>query len=679
MLINKYKYPDVAPVMGNPDPGLSQRIWATLSSRGLLTANMTFSSPLKLNKWDREERLELKALHVSKKPIDGVDEDVSKISWTGADPVHVALQDQSGDLHGFGNVTERPDGVSSYGILTTDRDGNLWLCDATGYDHVTGEEILRPMRSETSPLMAVSEGTPDVPFSLTAQPMIGCLRRSLENVTYLYEDMVPRDEMQEEQVAELDAALAVINERLEEITARRDSIAAIVGRHFTDDALSRLVPDMTQDLNKGLVPAYHDFELAKAYNNTLGDITLRFMDDLRIQGYCAPCPNNGPREVGSMTAWNLWMKGKFEGEDLPFDIQILRHRLNDSPAFAMVEGIIMRAGFEVSDRIWMEEHPGEKKTYAPDEEKIIPAARIPEIFSVAREALLECFTHEKDRIMMMRTENLRSSNDGAYYVLAGSFLKPELALRPEDYTKDPIALPALSAPSYIRHLEIPMPSGKLVMADWFRIDGFQEGIEALCGDDDYDINTAKGLDQRARDYFEKAGIAIVQVGNTSPDAISETDGIWRMGYFDEDHDEFWTDDEKRSDVGQPDISWKTCTDLWANTFADRETVISVLMASEIYGDRSAAGAALDDYIEQSYGANCIDLGVSTLHLYAPTGAGIHKGNFNTTFKASEIEQRDWIDDMYILSRETLTVDPELIEEETWVAAELETESWTPEP
>lgn len=679
MLINKYKYPDVAPVVGNPDPGLYRAVWATLSSHGLLTANMTFSSSLKLNKWDREERLELKALHVSKKPVDGVDQDVSKFPWTGPDPVFVALQDQSGDLHGLGNVTERPDGAISSGILTTDRDGNLWFCDATGSDRVTGEEILRPMRSETSPLMAITQGTPDAPFSLTAVPLMGRFRRSLENITCLGEDMVSRDEMQEDQAAEFEAALAVINERLHAITARRDSIAEIVGRHFTDEALSRLVPDMTQNLNKGLVPAYQDFELAKVYNNTLGDITLRFMDDLRIGGFCAPCPNNGPREVGSMTAWNLWMKGKFEGDDLPFDIQMLRHRLNDSPAFAMVEGIIMRAGFEVSDRIWKEEHPGEKKTYAPDEEKVIPAARIPEIFSVAREALLECFTHEKDRIMMMRTENLRSSNDGAYYVLAGSFLKPELAFRPEDYRKDPVALPALSAPAYIRHLEIPMPSGKLVMADWFRIDGFQEGIEALCGDDDYDICTAKGLDQRARNYFEKAGIAIVQVGNTSPDAISEADGIWRMGYFDEDHDEFWTDEGKRKASVLPDIQWKTCTDLWANTFADRETVISVLMASDVYTDRTSAGDALDEYIEESYGANCIDLGVSTLHLYAPTGAGIHKNNFETTFKAAEIEQRDWIDDMYILSRETLTVDPELIEEERWVAAELEFNSRTPEP
>jgi hypothetical protein len=673
MLIRKPKYPDVAPVVGQTDPQLSKTVFRDLYARGALSARMTFSSPLKKNKWDRPERLELRALHISNEPIDGIDGALSRYSGPEENPVHVALEDQDGAMHAVENLTQSERGSLSRGILTTDNSGNLWFCDATGKDQITGNETLRQMKNVTSPLMALCEGTEESPFSLTGRPMMGSLVRIRDEIICLLDDMVTPASMTAEQATVFEAALTRIDQRLDEITARREGISALVETYMTDEILSGLVEDMSSDLIDGLVPAYSDFDRAKAYNDKVSEISMNFMNALRDAGYCKPCPNNGSREVSSMTAWNVWMEGGFDKEDLPFETEILRHALREAPAFKVIDSVFLRASREIEKRIQKEE-----SSHKP-ESGCIPASRIPEIFELSRTALLELFPREDDPMTLAWSENLRSSDDGTRYVLAGSFLTPELALLPDSSLDDPQPVPPLDVPAYLRHMEIPMPSGVLVMADWFRIEGFKEGLLALGCKDDYDINTAKGLDERARDYFEKAGICIVQVGNTSPSAILQEDGIWRMGYFDEDHERFWTEDGEPSDAVQPDIPWKTCTDLWANTFADRETVISVLMASDIYADRDEAAEVLDTYIEKSYGCSSVDLGVTGLHLYSPTGAGIHKGNFNTLFTADEIDKSEWIEDYYVLSAHDLSVDPALIDEENWISCSFdpEGESFSP--
>lgn len=679
MLIRKNGYPDIAPIAGQAHPEMKRAVLKSLLNKGALTAHMTFSSPLKLNKWDRPERLELATIHISNDQITGIDAEASIYPGTKNAPLHVALEDQDGDLHAVKDLSKRLAGKVSRGILTTDTQGKLWFCDATDAAQITGDEIIRPMKPITSPLMALCEGREDHPFSLTDQPMMGSFVRLREEVVCLNKDMITRSEMSDDQMAIFDKAMPRIEQQLDAINRRQSGIAALVDQYFTVEILSELVPDMSQDLTDGLVPAYSDFDRAKVYNAKIDEISMNFMNALRDAGYCAPCPNNGPREVGSMTAWNVWMDGGFEGEDVPFETQMLRHRLRESPAFDIIGGVIMRASIEIEDKLWSEHHPGEKKPYPNPDKGFIPASRIPEIFELAREALFECYAMEEDRILMMRSENLRSSDDGTTYVLAGSFLTPELALSPENYLDDPKPLPPLDSPAYIRQMDVPMPSGVLVMSDWFRIKGFKEGLLALGCQDDYDINTAKGLDDRAQDYFEKAGICIVQVGNCSPSAISQEDGIWRMGHFDEDHEDFWTEDGEPTTAQRPDVPWSTCTDLWANTFADRETVISVLMASDQYAGRSAAAEVLDTYIDESYGASATDLAINSLTLYAPTGAGIHKGNFTERFAASELTKQEWIEEMYVLSSRPLTVDPDLIEKDNWVSASFSVEDTTPEP
>ena len=168
---------------------------------------------------------------------------------------------------------------------------------------------------------------------------------------------------------------------------------------------------------------------------------------------------------------------------------------------------------------------------------------------------------------------------------------------------------------------------------------------------------------RVRDYMEKAGLVIVQTSQISPDAYGGENGIWRMGLVDEGHEIFLTQDGHPTDISPPEPIWGTCTDIWANCLADRQTVIDILMASGLHETRDAAGELLDAYIEETCGANSIAMpNVDRLHVYAPTGYGVD-GNFAAMFQADKIERREWQEDAYILSEKSLNVPKHLLEDE----------------
>ena len=53
--------------------------------------------------------------------------------------------------------------------------------------------------------------------------------------------------------------------------------------------------------------------------------------------------------------------------------------------------------------------------------------------------------------------------------------------------------------------------------------------------------------------------------------------------------------------------------------------------------------------------------------------------FNEVFKASEIVERDWIEDMYILSVQPLTMEEEILENGEWISLTPNASENTPEP
>jgi len=442
---------------------------------------------------------------------------------------------------------------------------------------------------------------------------------------------------------------------------RDATISAIVERHFNLDSLSVLkdglsFPVSSKALSEHLLPVYRG-------EDVLPDMTQAMMEDMRRNGLVEMCPNNGPRGVRSMSAWNSWISDPKGKGERPF---WYRSGLASAPAFDAPRDSFSSAMRGVVRALQKAAIPEGKIDHANPVDVEISEAD----FDAGIEAMIEDL---KDTYL--GKTRMRISIVDAHCNLTGDRVGfGDYPLTPVltglDASFRHVVLPAIEEPRVARHMTIELPSHELVMADWFRVPGFKEGLETLVGGDDYDINNAAGLDERMHDYLFKAGIAIVQVGNTSPSAYAERPGLWRMGHVDDDHDVFWTEEDTPTDVAVPEPSWSTCTDLWANVMGDPKVIVDIMMVSGQHEDRAAAEAVLDAYIEETYGANRIPMeGIDRLHIYAPTGYAVNTGDFPERFIAQEAPHRDWQDDSYLLSADPLSVDPELVEPEIWCGPE----------
>lgn len=431
-------------------------------------------------------------------------------------------------------------------------------------------------------------------------------------------------------------------------SATQARVAAICDRHLTRAALAPLI-EISGFLETGkLFPAHGDWDRRKAVEDHIARLTQGLMEEMRAEGLLSPCPNNGPRDVAGITSWNAWLAGDLDPGDARARIDLER-----SPAFSVLSGKIVRASVEITRPRDAGDAGLDAATRAIDS---------------AIESARSTFIAGHDPFGLRPGMQCRVT--GEHLHLTGSFYAPVLG-RYEAGRMDPVPVPPIEAPKPVLHLEIALPSGRLAMADWFRAPGFKEGLETLCAEPagGYEINSQAGLDARMRDYFEQAGIVIVQVGNSSPAAYPDRDGLWRMGRVDEDDERFWDEDGAPIGGGSPKPAWRTCTDLWANTFAAPERIVEVMMASGLHADRSAAEAALTRYCEETYGAEIVDLGIDRLHVYAPTGYGVHADAFAAAFEAAEIERRDWQEDAYVLSAKPLSVSPDILLEHHWVEPE----------
>lgn len=662
----KSRIPDYPPVQR--DPGLPAGSVAGLSLR---LAQEGRHDPYNVfevagvEKWGRPARFRLAAVRVSDAPFEGVPPEETR---DGA--VHVLFETDKGERFGVSRCQAATRPPPQEGVLLLDRLGRTWFCGDRGADTpLTGAERLRPVPDATAPLLRDTVlGGADLRDRL---PVAGRFRLGSQGEVIGVEgDLGPAGP----------DLLARVSARVETLVAREERIRRVAERHFGEGAFDGLLLGRDFPLEGGLIPAYHVFDARKAFDEALLSVTRGFLEELRAEGLLAPCPNNGPRGVGTLEAWNRWLTGAYDAppEARDREDRYGEHRLADAPGFKTVSNCLIRAVVETERRVWERDHPGEK--YA-SESREDPMGRA-DVEAALRDAcarIITAYAEEEttDNIGFMDLQGRQTSER---FMLGGSFLTPVLCAAPTDYGSGPVPLPPIEAPRSIRHLELSLPSGTLVMADWFRIDGFKEGLQALIGGEDrYEINYATGLDARAKDYFEKAGLVIVQVGNTSPAAYADTPGVWRMGHVDEDYDAFWTEEgEPVPGAEPPQEAWRTCTDLWANTFADREVILEILMASDMYPDRSDAAAALDGYCE-GYGVSMTDLGVDRLHLYVPTGHGVHAEDFNDVFRATEIAPAEWREDLYVLSATPLTVDPDLLEACDWRERDRPAPERAPEP
>jgi hypothetical protein len=625
-------------------------------------------------KWGRPAVHRLTGISVSYAPFEDVPAADSLIKGLG---LHVSFETDQGERFGASICRSGSNADRVEGIILLDRLGRAWFCGspagAAETFEMTGDEPVWMISTQTTPLMR--ETSLEAGAELRdVLPAVGRFRIDAAGVVYGVEgpwvspkDVDPFDR------PDLHPAMASAAAYIEEVVDREEAIRAIAERHFHDGALEGLKLGRSFPIEKDLIPAYNDWEPRKAFDAEISRITRGLLEDLRREGFLAPCPNNGPRGVSSLEAWNRWLAGAYdvpESERNEAD-RWGERRLDEAPGFKTVQNCLIRAVVDMESKVWEAQNPGMKRGTKRrgakgDEEPVLSEADVDAGFREACRRIVRAYAEEETADNLMSME-LRGKQEGENFVLQDSFLTPVLCSRSGDYRAAPVPLPSLEAPKSVRHIEMSLPSGVLVMADWFRIPGFKEGLDSILDNDDhYEINYAKGLDARARDYFEKAGLVIVQVGNTSPAAFDDTPGVWRMGHVDEDDEIFWTEEgERRDDVAMPEEAWKTSTGLWANTFADREVVVDILMASGAYPARDDALQALVEYSKE-YGVSMTDLGVDRLHVYMPTGNGTLMDDFEDVFRAAELDYPDWRNDAYVLSAAPLTVDPDIIDECGWI-------------
>lgn len=641
--------PELPPIRVSPDTGLSlsqdllDAVRQMTAGQGRHDIWNGFTAG-RVSKYGNPERHVLSEIRLSPDPFPDLDPELTAVDLPGRGGVHIGLVDEPGDCHGLNAARAWSNPYFSEGVIAQDPLGQVWFQGKVqGQPDMVTSRIL----PDVLPVLALSgeEGSilPHLPtkgrFQISPQGWVleacdGWVSPDLE-----------------------DADLKALEDHMQRFVARQEKVTEIVERHLSDERLEALRIGREFPIPKGMVPAWENHAHRKPFEEALGKLSRELMEEMRAAGLLARCPNNGPRDVRGITSWNDWLDGRFDGgPDRKRDAYFWSEQLLDeAPAFRLIDACIYAADFDCHN------------VHLPADRESFDRFK-----GLARAAVLESFIADRDvrARMLSSSASLQDHLSGDYLQLQGSFLAPVLCARARG-RETPVPLPSLDPPKVARHLEMSMPSGVLVMADWLRVPGFTEAVKRICDGDRYEIGSAAGLDARAKDYFEKMGLAIVQVGNTSPAAYADTPGVWRMGYVDEDNKAFWTPGGERTKLQRPVQAWKTCTDLWANIFADREVILDILMVSGLYPDRDAAGSALQDYADTTYGVSIVDLGVEKLHLYLPTGAADLKGRFMKEFRAAEIKTPKWREDRYILSAEPLTVDVGLLEDCSWSEGRIE--------
>lgn len=639
---NHKPYPPLPPVESHlplSDAQITQIRTATALA-GLHNVYNVARTLNKLNKWGSPEQIRVTAYVVSDQPIDGVPAEDSLDPTSG---LHIAFRDEDNALTGHTQATgERVREAPTFraGVLLKDRKGRGWFHDFI-------DDTLTPVTLNTPPIMKDLVLNGQELADLT--PVFGEFQIEYQNIRAMQGDLIPVDHPEP-----LDA-------RIDEILDRENQIAGIVADRLTEDAFGRVIDTLTFPTKQGIFPAHDDFDVRERFDEALDQLAWDVLVPIRDAGLCAPCPNNGPRAVRGMQIWDAFLEGRLDGDEdtLKGDDRLWKAWIDLAPAFKVFQMALIRVSMDAEDAKFKTLYPGVERDHGSDRQRI-PFTRedAMAVFPAFRDKMVEMLSYEEEDALL--DADLRDGQSGDKLVLVESILKPVLAHWKDRKTP----LPSLDAPKTVRHYTLTLPTGRLAMADYFRIPGFKDSLEKIVGEDEdgvyYDINNVDGLNQRAHDYLTKAGIAIVQVGNSSPQAYADGKGIWRMGRV---------SDESTKNAGMTP-AWRTCTDLWANTFASPEAIVNVLMQSGLYETEIDAEQALKDYCEETYGAHIINLGIETLHVYAPTGDLERKhGDLKGVGKGVLTRDKHW-KHQYVLADRELIVDPKVLSREVWEAAPL---------
>ncbi|WP_375263990.1 hypothetical protein [Palleronia sp.] len=411
------------------------------------------------------------------------------------------------------------------------------------------------------------------------------------------------------------------------------------------------MPDLRQTIADRLTPHLDELAAHTAFEpfadqlqdllggDFQGNTLFALLIEKQAAGALKPCPNLGDRDTHSMRAWNRLVSGGPEAL-LAYDNRSLTDVLQ-SPWHT----VVFDAAWQLREKEASEE--GKRG-------KSLESLRTGEIRATL-EALPDTLVGALDGTW----KAWRTVHD-VHCNITGERLKVDLRdwepvlMRFDMDTRNYVEAEAIGARKPLRHMEMDLPTGELLIADWFRIPGFNEGLEQLTKRREFNINADDGADQQTQAYLERAGFVSITVGNTSP-TIYRDGEMMRLGWFDEDS--LYDEDGEKTREGPEEIG-STCTDLWWVTMADKQVITDLLMRSEKYADRDAAGAAIDAYVEGTYGATRLQVEPGPLHVYAPSGHGADAQDGR--FVKAGLPEIEGLDDQIVLSRAPLELDPRMV-------------------
>lgn len=144
---------------------------------------------------------------------------------------------------------------------------------------------------------------------------------------------------------------------------------------------------------------------------------------------------------------------------------------------------------------------------------------------------------------------------------------------------------AVPAPIEIKTNTIHLETGELLIADWFRIKGFNEIVDKSVDGKAPDINSILGRDEQQLRYARDFNFFSIHVGDACP-RLYEKDGVIIVGSF---------DDENFSTEGHTEKGGVS-GDLWNVTIIEKQKLIKIVsqtMAME-YAEKAVA-----DYIDKN--------------------------------------------------------------------------------
>lgn len=218
---------------------------------------------------------------------------------------------------------------------------------------------------------------------------------------------------------------------------------------------------------------------------------------------------------------------------------------------------------------------------------------------------------------------------GTYTPLPGSWRS--------DYTFAPLTEEDISSPQ-VESVSIPVPSGEIWIADWFRIPAFHALGEKLDNDPNGpNISAIGGRTEQMRRYAETLGVAHIPC--KSPD-LTQDESIIMGGYLDIDQED------------PKNFAGRISANLRWTTIVDKRHLVSLLGLT--LGEEEAL-RQVSEYEASSEGKDLIKLQVKPgfLHIYAAGAVGLF-GKIEEQFDTSGLNLSQFEHPAFVLSETPLS-------------------------